>query len=251
MALTGTNRGSGGNNTSSTSLVISPTSNFTPNSFGILCICFDNAGAQGSDPSDGALTWTDSAGNLWSFATFSLNDPNTVNNGSALTVITAPISTFTTGNTITYGFATATVAKAWTLTEVVSSTGGVRLPITGTQFASNTDSTATPTITSIDTIPTGEFILGVVGRENNGTRTGDADTTNGSWSTAQSTGFGTTTSGQEIISQFKVVTGAGTQTYNPTFGGAAADGNIAYLRAQEYALSSTFDPMGMMGFFGM
>jgi hypothetical protein len=51
------------------------------------------------------------------------------------------------------------------------------------------------------------------------TLTGDADTTNGTWSAAQYAEIGSTTSGSAIGSQRKVqTTTASTQTFNPTLG---------------------------------
>ncbi len=258
MALTGTNRGAGGNATSSTSWAISPTTNFTANSLAILAIVYDNSGAQGADSGNQGTSFTDSVGNTWSSQSFSLNDPGAANAGSILAIYTSNISTLTTTNSINLTFSVTVPAKAYTLTEVTTSTSGatIRPFPSGTTVGSSstTTSVATPTITTTDPPLTGELLFAVVGREANGTRTGDADTTNGTWSTAQSAGFGTTTSGQEIISQFKVVTATGAQTYNPTFGGAAADGNIGYVRIEEVAPagpSTSFDPMGMLGFFGM
>jgi hypothetical protein len=51
--------------------------------------------------------------------------------------------------------------------------------------------------------------------------TPDADTTNGSWSTQQSTAQGTTTNGIAVASQRKVVTATATQTYNVTLDNVA------------------------------
>lgn len=50
------------------------------------------------------------------------------------------------------------------------------------------------------------------------TVTADADTTNGSWSAAtpQLASGGTTTAAVKLITQFKIVTATGNQTYNPT-----------------------------------
>ena len=92
-----------------------------------------------------------------------------------------------------------------------------------------TYTTATPTITTTS-IPVGDIVIGCAGGEGNSTRTGDADTTNGTWSTAQQVGFGTTTSAQQVISQFKVqTTTASTQTYNPTFA-TSHDGAINWIQ---------------------
>jgi hypothetical protein len=50
------------------------------------------------------------------------------------------------------------------------------------------------------------------------TSTGDADSTNGTWSAlaGPTATTGTTLAAVKVVSQYKVVTAAGTQTFNPT-----------------------------------
>lgn len=244
MALTATNRGSGGNATAATSLSITPASNFTAGSFGILAVAYDNAGSQGADP---YVTISDTPVNAWVSRVNSLNDPGAASAGSTLRIFTAPISSLTTANTITVSFgATSVTAKAWTLIEVTSNaTNGSVVYGTGAQA---TGSGTTQTITT-SSIAINDLVFGALGQEGNGTRTGDADTLNGSWSTAQSAGFGTTTGGHEIISQYKIVTAAGAQTYNPT-ATPLGDWAIAWVSVSE-VISDSFDPFGQFGFFGI
>lgn len=244
MALSAANRGSGGNNTAATSLTITPASNFTAGSFGILAVAYDNAGSQGADP---FITISDTPVNAWTTRITVLNDPGAASAGAALRIFTAPISTLTTANTITVSFgATSVTAKAWTLVEVSTNVAGAVVSyLTGSQA---TGSGTTQTITT-SSITINNLVFGALGQEGNGTRTGDSDTTNGSWSTAQSAGFGTTTGGQEIISQYKIVTATGAQTYNPT-ATALGDWCIGWISVSE-VLSDSFDPMGLNGFFGI
>lgn len=244
MALTATNRGSGGNNTAATSLAISPGTNLTAGAFAILAVAYDNSGNQGSDP---YASISDSVGNTWTSRVNSLNDPGAASAGAALRIFTSTVSTLTTANTITVSFgANNTTAKAWTLIEVTSNaTNGSVVYVTGAQA---TGSGTTQTITT-SSIAINDLVFGALGQEGNGTRTGDADTLNGSWSTAQSAGFGTTTGGHEIISQYKIVTAAGTQTYNPT-ATPLGDWAIAWVSVSE-VISDSFDPFGQMGFFGL
>lgn len=244
MALTATNRGSGGNNTAATSITITPASNFTAGSFGILAVAYDNAGSQGSDP---YITISDTPVNAWTSRINSLNDPGAASAGATLRIFTAPISTLTTANTITVSFgATSVTAKAWTLIEVSSnaSNGSVAYG-TGAQA---TGSGTTQTITT-SSIAINDLVFGALGQEGNGTKTGDADTLNGNWSTAQSAGFGTTTGGMEIISQFKIVTAAGTQTFNPT-ATPLGDWCIGWISVTEL-IADSFDPFGQLGFYGI
>lgn len=243
MALTAANRGSGGNATAATSITITPGSNFTAGALAVLAISYDNSGTQGADP---FTTITDSVGNTWTSRVNSLNDPGAASAGAAMRIFTSTISTLTTANTITVNFGASTTAKAWTLTEVASNvSGGVASYLTGAQA---TGSGTTQTITT-SSIAINNFVLGALGQEGNGTRTGDADTTNGTWSTAQATGFGTTTGGMEIISQYKIVTAAGTQTFNPT-ATPLGDWCIGWISVTE-VIADSFDPFGMNGFFGL
>lgn len=64
-----------------------------------------------------------------------------------------------------------------------------------------------------------------------GTSTGDADTTNGSWSTlaGPTASTGTTLAAVKVISQYKVVTASGTQTFNPTHSVTASVDAVAIL----------------------
>jgi hypothetical protein len=220
MALSTTDRGVNTHNTSSTSIVVTPGSNFAAGSLAVLCVSYDNSATGGADPYSSIA---DSVGNTWTSRAASLNDPGAANAGNATRIFTSDMSvaTLTTSNTITVTLSTSTTAKAWALFQVTPDSGYTAVFVAGGQAS---QSTATPSITT-GSITNGGVVIGVVGREGNGTRTGDADTTNGSWSTAQQTGVGTTTGGSEIIAQSKVVTATATQTYNPTFSGVTGDGN--------------------------
>lgn len=81
----------------------------------------------------------------------------------------------------------------------------------GASGASNAPSITTGSL-AVD-----DVVIGVLGIFSNATVTGDADTTNGSWSSQ----IGVTNLGanfRQVRAQRKTVTGAGTQTYNPTIG---------------------------------
>ena len=214
MALTGANRGVGGNNTSATTVTGSTNANLSAGSLVIFAVYYDNSGSQGSDPFSSI---TDSIGNTWTSQIRTLNDPGAASAGAVGAIFTTnqDVGTIQSGTTITLTFTTATVAKAWTLTEVTAASG---YKASVTNVTGVTYSTATPTLTS-GTITVGELLFGMAGGEGNSTtRTGDNDTTNGNWSTAQQTAYGSTTTAQQIISQYKIQTTTdSTQTYNPTF----------------------------------
>lgn len=244
MALSGTNRGTGGNNTASTTINISPASNFTSGSSAFLAIAYDNAGSQGSDPyssiSDGVHTWVTAA---------SLNDPGAANAGSVLRLFRANNVSLTTSSVITITFSVNVTAKAWTLTQIASDISGASI---NQRISWGPFTTGGQSILASGTgnIVTGNILIGYLGQEGNGTRTGDSDTTNGTWSTAQTAGFGTTTGGQEIITQFKVVTADGNQQWDPV-ATPVGDYNIWLFNYEEIPPASSFDPFGMMGFFGI
>lgn len=212
-AITGTDRGSGNNNTSSGSLSIVPTSNFTANSFGVLCIALDNSGAAGSNTISPS-TASDTVGNVWTERQNGLFDNGSASAGVEIAIFTAPISSLTTGGTITVTWtSTSPTAKAWTLIEFTPSAGKIIQYVTGAIGTGAT--TGTPTITS-GSITSGDVIIGMGGAESADTWTGDGDSSNGSWSTHQHNAAGTGTTGMSTTSQYKIVTGTATQTYNPT-----------------------------------
>lgn len=234
-AFTRTARGSGNHNTGATTLVITPASNFTANSFGVLCVAVDNAGASGSTAIAPA-TVTDSASNVWTLRQSSIYDPGAASAGVETAIYTAPVATLTTGGniTITWGGSTSPVAKAWTLDEFTVAAGKVAQFVTsgvGTGAASGTPTVTTGSITNADAV------IGAGGAESANTWAGDADTTNGSWSTHQSNAAGTGNSGMSITSQTKIVTATATQTYNPTL--TSADQILAWVQIREVTAPSS------------
>jgi hypothetical protein len=70
-------------------------------------------------------------------------------------------------------------------------------------------------------------MVSMAGAESADTFTGDSDTTSGNWSTKQSIGEGTGTSGMSIISQWKVLTATSAQSWTATF--TAADARASYI----------------------
>lgn len=238
MALTGTNRGTATDATAGTTFAIVPASNFAANSFGVLCVAADNAGSGGATTVMPA-TITDSVGNLWTRRQNAIYDPGAASAGVDTGIYTAPISTLTTAAniTITWAGAASVASQVSTLTEFVASvgvpdyvTGGV-----GTGAAS-----AVPTVTT-GSITSGDAVVGMGGAESGNTWVADADATNGAWSTMQAAAAGTGLTGMSITSQFKIVTGTATQTYNPTL--TSADQILSWIQITEL-LDSGFPHMG-------
>lgn len=216
MAITGTNRGSGGNTTSQTTWTITPGSDFDAYSTAVLCVAYDNAGAAGEDEIHGITVdprITDSNGNFWYSVLNTINSSGSAANDGVVIrmfICYQEVETLTTADTISIFFNTSTAAKRWTLSQFATDNGtGIVYYIPrsgGTETGSGTSTTITTA-----SITSGDAVMCMVGSEiNDGTITADSDTTNGSWSTLQSSN-GT---GMSIYSQYKIVTATATQTYN-------------------------------------
>jgi len=234
MALTGTDRGNGTHNTAATSFTLAPASNLTAGAMAVLCVASDNAAASGV--AFGTWAVTDTKGNTWIRQQTPLNDPGAASAGITGAIFTTGQNggTLTTGDTITVSFGSdSPTAKAWTLMEVTGSTG-VPTYVTGGTGTSGTGTTS-PTITT-GSIAINDMVIGMLVVESGTTQTftGDADTTNGSWSTQQTNKIGSTTSGVGISTQRKVVSAAATQTFNPTLG-LSGDLALAWIEVREAA----------------
>lgn len=219
MALTGTNRGTGTHNTSASSFGLNPGSNLTAGALAVLCIAADNSVSGGA--TNNITGVTDSLGNVWRPLQLPIFDNGAASAGvqGGIFATDQSAGTLTTGSTITVSFGTAAVAKTWTLMEVTAAAGARAIPLTGGNAAGQAASSA-PTVTT-GTIAVGDMVIAMVAMEAGTTQTltSDADTTNGTWSTAQYAEIGSTTSGSAIGSQRKVqTTTASTQTFNPTLG---------------------------------
>lgn len=228
MAITYSTRGTGTHGTASTSLVVSPTSDIPDGHYAVLCVAYDNAGTNGADP---LTSIVDSKGNAWLNFISGLNDPGAASAGIVGRISEALVTNgpLTTSDTITLNFSVNVTAKAWVLYSAAAPDGMV--PEHQNQAAASQTS-ATPSITTAS-ITNGQSVVACVMREANGTRTADGDSTNGTWSNPQHTGVGTGAAGAEVICETKVVTASATQTYNPTFGGASADGVNIWIQLAE------------------
>lgn len=226
-AITVTSRGTGGNNTSENATTVTPGSNMAAGSTAVLNFAGDNAnGATGNIPS----TITDSVGNKW-LITDHLSTAGANNNVEMAAYVGYLTTALTTSDSITITYTNANVvAKAWTLTELVPSTAGDVIVVSTFGHVA-TSATGTPTVTTSVTIASGDVVVGYGSAESADTWTGDSDTTNGSWSTQQSTGFGSGATGMSVISQAKVVNATGAQTYNPTL--TSADTSVGWLNLTE------------------
>ena len=229
MAITATARGTGGNNTAATSIVCTPTSTIPAASAGVLVLAADNAAGGGAAQLPASVT--DSVGNVWTRQLNPLYDPGAGSAGVELAFyVCADLTTaLTSANNITFSGLASTTAKAYAFWQVAPTGATTKISyVTGA--AGTGAASATPTVTT-SSIPTGDIVIGGGGAESASTWTGDADTTNGSWSAQQAAGFGTGTSGMSVTTQYKVVTATATQTYNPTL--TSADQILGWIQLTE------------------
>lgn len=237
MAITGTDRGTGTNNTSATTFTLAPASNFAAGSMAVLVIAADNSNTSGV--AHGTFTVTDTLSNTWTRRLSGLYDPGAANAGVEGAIFTTPMNggTLTTGTTITVTFGVVCVAEAWTLMEVVPTAGSVIGYVNGAAGAGS--ATTAPTITT-GSITSGNMVIGALFNEQGTgqTVTGDADTTNGSWSAQQTAEIGSTAAGMTVSSQRKIVTATATQTFNPTLG-VSSDVFLGWIQLTETLIPTT------------
>lgn len=215
MAITATARGTAARSTgASTTFTFSPASNFGAG-VAVLAVAMDNSIADGT--AQVTFTCADSIGNTWTRRVTGVRDPASGGDGVEYSIWeTAQSSgTLTTGTVITLTFGTAVDAIAVTMTEMAGT--GIAYSASGVGTGS---STASPTVTT-SSLASGDGVVGVCFNERGSSQvvTYDSDTTNGSWATNQTSQTAASgAGGMTCVSQVKVTTGAGTQTYNPTFG---------------------------------
>lgn len=231
MALANVDRGTGTSNTATNNFTLSPSGNFAARSMAVLFVAADNGGASGAHNITGV---TDSLGNTWTLRQSPLNDPGAASAGVQGVIATCNqnVGLLATGTVITVSFGnTASVVRVWTLHEITCAAGTFIGYVTGATATATTG----PTITT-SSIPTGDAVAAGCFMEQGTvqTLTGDADTTNGNWSTQQYNEVGTTAAGISLGSQVKVVTGAGAQTYNPAMTTTPTDLAVAWVQLHEF-----------------
>lgn len=212
MAITATVRYSNGGTSSETAFTFSPSSNFTAGTFAVLFVAADNSATNGA--SNNITSVTDSLGNTWTKYQSPLYDPGSANQGIQGGVFTTSMDagTITTSTTISVNFESVIAAKVVVLHEVAPTTGyrivysssGDGSGTTSELFSETTGSITANNIVLCACFMEGYYPLGYA----------DSDTTRGNWSSRTSIGAGALTSGVNLVTQYKVVTGTGTQTFN-------------------------------------
>jgi hypothetical protein len=246
-APTITSRGTGGNNTGATTLACVPASTIAAGSMGLLVIAADNAGSGGATAVCPA-TAPDSVGNTWTRRLSVIRDPAGASAGAEFAIYTcAVLTTALTSSdnlTITWDGGASVTAKAYTFTGIAP-TALYRM-VFGTTAAGVTGNSSNPTTTT-SSITSGHIVIaGGAAEASSGAFTDDADTSNGSWTTGQTAGFGTTTGGMTVHSQLKLTTGTATQTYNPAL--AAVDNAIGWISVYEELIPAS-SPSAFFQFF--
>lgn len=216
MALTVTDRGTGGSEPSTTSLVATPGSNFTAGALAVLKVAYDNSGTNGADP---YVSISDTKGNTWTARQAADRDPGAANAGVCGRIFTTPQNggTLTTSDTVTISFGAVTVpAQTYAFEEWTGPTGTPEYVTGGTA----TGLGAAPSVTT-SSITSGNGVSAMAGVEWGSGGVEDGDTTNGSWTTMQQSfsATGAADSHVFIISQGKTTTATSTQTYNTSNAG--------------------------------
>ena len=126
--------------------------------------------------------------------------------------------------TVTWAAAAYTITLSEAVTSkavVVAEFSGVSTALRGTA-GSGTNTGGVPVAATGGTAPlTGDLVLGAMSCEGTSVATADTDTTNGTWSSINSSSASTGTASTSISvgAQYKIVTAGGSQTYN-TAGGS-------------------------------
>jgi hypothetical protein len=202
-------RGTGGNNTSGSSITISPASTLSAGNTGFLAVVADNITTTTNMPTTNI---TDSKGNVW---VPRQNFPGTGASGATqeLASYTSLLtSNLTSSDTITFNFVSAITAKAWAMSEMVPNTAG-NIFIMRQGTSSTSTATGTPSLTSpVVAGPNVDVTFGYANSQSADTWVGASG-----WSTKQSVGFGSGGTGMSIISQNKLgVSPSAQPIFNPT-----------------------------------
>lgn len=207
---------SANNRTAGTAIDVTTTSSIPADTLLFMVIGADNTAAAAPQVSSftnvvGGVTWTlVPNASVYSTGTGTAAGDGTVGH-VYYGVTTSVVNTAT--RLATVNFSASTVAKA---INVVGFSETIN-PVFSGNAVTGTSTAGTPTATDASPVA-GNFVIGAVIGENNAGATGDADTTNGTWSTISSisSSGGSAATNVTVGIQFKKVTATGSQTYNPT-----------------------------------
>lgn len=142
---------------------------------------------------------------------------------------------------VTVTLSAAVTAKAVVLKEF----SGAAVTVRGTAGTGTSTNTVPTASTSGTALEVGDLVLGGAAFEAGAAPTADADTLNGSWAnTATALAGAANPTGISVITQHKIVTATGAQTYNPTHG-AGIDSGAAIVALTPSATSASFAGWGI------
>lgn len=224
-ALTISDLGNGNSSSSGATVATGSTITASTGDWLVAIVAADNNGTNGATSLSSV---TDSSSNSWTQRALANQDPGAAAAGATLGIFTAPITSAPSSGTVTANFSPATTSKAIQVYRVQPPAGCAVIYIdadaTGTTGASAASATTTVSVIINDTI------FGAVAIET-GTPgpSGDADSTNGSWSSAliRAGNTGTNATSMVNLSQYKTATATGNQTHNSTF--SSTDWAASYL----------------------
>lgn len=186
----------------------------------ILAVAADNAGTAGAASLSTSVT--DSKGNTWDNRGGIVNQTagGAANDGTTLSIWTCLVTIALSSDTVTCNFAPNTASTCATLKKASPAAGEqAQVYSVGVGFHGFGTSHGTGTIAAV---PNGYTLFGYSSQQQTGPASSDSDTTNGSWSVAQTvaanTGTGSTS--QALSGQHKTVTATGDQDYGPSSGGS-------------------------------
>ena len=215
MALTVSQIGNGNSTSSSATLVVTLTQSVAVNDAIVVSVSARPAGTSGAISISSA---TDSKSNKYHLIA-SVRSQGTGNTGASVAMFYAIATTaLTTSDTITINFSPNTPEKAILIHKITAGTNNVAT----VKFSATTAGAGLLTTISRGmggTLATNDLAFGLVAIRNNGTITGDSDTTRGTWAAilVEKADTGTASTSAQIGVQTKIVTSGGTQTMDTTF----------------------------------
>jgi hypothetical protein len=223
----------------STNLAMAAGGSITVGNHLILEMALDNSGTGGVDPNCEGIT--DPRGNTWVRIGKATKSAGSANDGAHAEVwFTRVVVPYSNGDAITPRFSFS-VARGCFLAPELSGVRPISYPIdVSTGFSTN--STIGPFIAT----PTaaGQIVMGMAAIETNAAITGDADTTNGAWSTISTvlSDSGVDATSMTLSAQRKIVTAAGGQSLAFTKTGASDFAGVIWVLDSYTPTSPSFTP---------
>lgn len=215
MALTVSQAGTANSTSSSSSLAITPTTSFAVNDGVLICVASDVSSLGSAVFGTATDTQSNTYTRLYS------GRPTGINNAEPSSAIYFAVvtSALSTSDTITVNFTASITAKAAVVRKITAASGYKPSNTGGATANGNQNTFYTSRTISFPTQSAGALIVCVGAVKNNGSVTGDSDTTRGTWAAGiqETADTGTSTSSEICFSQTKIVTSSGTQSWDITF----------------------------------